>query len=211
MSTAPTNTATKAPTSHSAGPAGDPCKVLTGEFRLSFPNLFEPKANDQGQLKYSLTMLFPKTADLSAMKKAASAAGEKKWGTDRTKWPRGYKNPFRDGDEKEYDGYKDHIFVGASSESKPGVVDQAVKPVTDPAKVYAGCYCRATVVAFAYEKNGNKGIAFALHNVQFLKDGAPFGSKRAASDDFAAVEVQAANPNGHDEFGPTNGGEEPPL
>jgi hypothetical protein len=176
----------------------DPTKVLTIEFRLSFPALFEPKAQEgsDGPAKYGCAMLFPKTADLSALKAAASAACEKKWGADRTKWPKPLRSPFRDGDEKEYDGYKDHMYVGASSSTKPGMVDHAVKPITDPAVLYAGCYCRATVAAYGYDKNGNKGVAFSLHNIQKLRDGAPFGSKRAAQDDFDAVAAPAAkNPN----------------
>jgi hypothetical protein len=192
----------------------DPTKVLTIEFRLSFPNLFEPKADDKGVMKYGCAMLFPKSADLSALKAAASAAGEKKWGADRTKWPKPLRTPFRDGNEKEYDGYKDHIYVGCSSSTKPGMVDHAVKPITDPSVLYAGCYCRATVAAYGYDKNGNKGIAFSLHNVQKLRDGAPFGSKRAAVDDFQAVAAQAKNPNGGgdpfaDDFGSSN--DEPPF
>jgi hypothetical protein len=167
----------------------DPTKVRTGEFRLSFAHLFEPKTMEgqDGPPKYSLTMLFPKTADLSALKAAAAAACEKKWGADRNKWPKGMRSPFRDGDEKDYDGYAGMIFIAASSATKPGVVNQSVKPVTDPAEVFAGCYCRATVQAFAYDKAGNKGVGFSLHNVQKLRDGEPFGSKRAATDDFDAV------------------------
>lgn len=173
----------------------DPTKVLTGEFRLSFPALFEPKlmeGSPPGTIaKHSATMLFPKATDLSAMKAAAVAACEKKWGADKTKWPKGLRTPFRDGDEKEYDGYKDMLFVNASSATKPGIVNQAVKPIIDPAEIYAGCYCRATVAAYAYDKSGNKGVAFSLHNIQKLRDGEPFGNKRAAVDDFDAVAAPA--------------------
>jgi hypothetical protein len=68
-------------------------------------------------------------------------------------------------------------------------VDAAVKPIGPDRKdeFYAGCFARATIRAFAYDKNGNKGVSFALQNVQKLKNGEPFGSKRKAEDDFEAV------------------------
>ena len=48
-------------------------KVLTPEFRVSFPEVFQARAMEAGQEpKYSITMLFPKGCDLSALKKAAA-------------------------------------------------------------------------------------------------------------------------------------------
>lgn len=180
-------------------------KLITPEARLSFPNLFVPKAgmDGVGEPKYSAVLLFPKNADLSALKEAARAAIAEKWGDKK---PANLRSPFRDGSEKDLDGYADCIFVTVSSKQKPGVVDENVQPILDPNTIYAGCYVRASVRAYAYEKNGNRGVAFGLQNIQKMRDGQPFGNFSKPEDDFAAVAgasgkaAPAANPAAADDF-----------
>jgi hypothetical protein len=194
MSTAPASTAS-AP-SNAKPKVVDPCKILTGEFRVSFPHVFEARAAAEGQTpKFSVVLLFPKATDLSALKAACQAAVKAKWGD---KPPKGLRSPFRDGDEKDLDGYAGMIYVQASAQDRPGLVDANVQPIGLDRKeeFYAGCYARATIRAFAYDKNGNKGVSFALQNVQKLKDGEPFGSKRKAEDDFEAVAGATASAGG---------------
>jgi hypothetical protein len=175
----------------------NPLRATTPKFRVSFPQLFEAKAMEEGQEpKYSVTMLFPKDTDLSALEEAYDAAVAKgmedKW---KGKKPKNLRNPFRDGDEDENycdkDGYPGHIFVRASTKTKPGVIATDVDPSTgkrrvidDPQEVYAGCYARATVVAYPYDVAGNKGIAFGLQNLQKLEDGESFSGAKSAEDDF---------------------------
>jgi hypothetical protein len=162
-------------------------KILTPEFRVSFPKVFKPEAgmNGEGPEYYSLVMLFPKTADLSALKAAHAAAIKEKWGDKK---PANLRSPFRDGDEKELDGYEGTIYITVKSKDKPGLVNAAKEKIVDEAEFYAGCYARATLSCYAYEKNGNRGVSFGLQNIQKLRDGEPFGSKRKAEDDFDAVE-----------------------
>ena len=147
--------------------------LMTSEFRVSYPSVFEPKLNDlNGKMEYSLVALFPKGADLSALKTAAEKAIIAKWGADRAKWPKNLRTPFRDQGEKESDGYvPGAIFVTLKSNQKPGVVDANVQPVIDPSQIYAGCYGRATVRAYAYSNKGNNGVAFGLQNFQKTRDG----------------------------------------
>jgi len=169
----------------------DPCYVVTSEFRVSFPHLYEPQAMEEGnEKKYSVVMLFPKTADLAPLKAAAAAAIAAKWGN---KPPKGLRDPFRDGDEKELDGYAGMVFLRASSKEAPGVFDAAVQaiPKERQGEFYAGCFARAGIRAFAYERAGNRGVAFALKRVQKLRDGEAFGSKRAVEDDFGPATAQA--------------------
>lgn len=150
--------------------------VMTPEFRVSYPYLFTPQAPMANSVnkdpKYSVVMLFPKGVDLSVLKKAAEAAIVDKWGADKAKWPKNLRTPFRDQGEKESDGYvAGAIFVTAASKQKPGVVNAAVQPIIDSSEVYAGCYGRATVRAFAYDNAGNRGVAFGLQNFQKTRDG----------------------------------------
>ena len=162
--------------------------IMTPEFRVSFPAVFKPRVqqNDDGSPgtpKYGVTMLFAKDADLSKLKAAAQEAVKEKWGD---KPPKSLRSPFRDQGEKEHEGYVEGaVFVSASSKQKPGLVDRQRQDIIDETEFYAGCYARATVRAFAYDKKGNKGVAFGLNNVQKLRDGDPLGGRTRAQDDFA--------------------------
>ena len=162
--------------------------VMTPEFRVSFPAVFKPRVpqNDDGSPgtpKYGVTMLFAKDADLSKLKAAAQEAVKEKWGD---KPPKNLRSPFRDQGDRELEGYVEGcVFINASSLQKPGLVDRQRQDIIDETEFYAGCYARATVRAFAYEKKGNKGVAFGLNNVQKLRDGDPLGGRTRAQDDFA--------------------------
>lgn len=165
-------------------------KVLTPKFRVSFPTVFVPRAAmDGAEVKYSITMLFPKDADLSRLKAIAKQAATEKWGD---KIPKDLRSPFRDGDTKELDGYAGMIFVAASSKMKPGLVNGNREPIIDSGEFYAGCYARATVNAYAYDRNGNKGVAFGLQNIQKLGEGTPFSGRTKPEEDFDAVSEAGA-------------------
>ena len=51
--------------------------------------------------------------------------------------------------------------------------------------MYSGCYGRVSLNFYAFNSNGNKGIACGLGNVQKLRDGEPLGGRSSAKDDFA--------------------------
>ena len=166
-------------------------KVMTPKFRVSFSNVFRPgKVLEEGkEPKYGLTLLFPKGADLSALKAAAQEAVTDKWGTDKTKWSKNLRTPFRDQGEKDFEGYEDGaIFINATSKQKPGLVDQNTQDIIDESEFYSGCYARATINAFTYDVKGNKGVAFGLNNVQKLGEGDPLGGRCKPQDDFEPVE-----------------------
>lgn len=171
--------------------------VMTPKFRVSFPDVFRPgKADDGGKQKYGITMLFEKGADLTALKQEALRAGTEKWGPDQTKWPKGWRNPFKNQGDKDYDGYVPGAFcITAKSNQKPGLVNTRNEDIIDESEFYAGCYARATVRAFAYE-NKAKGIAFGLQNIQKLADGEPFSGRVKAQDDFEPVAPEEGEPVG---------------
>ncbi len=47
-----------------------------------------------------------------------------------------------------------------------------------------GVYGRASINFYAFNSNGNKGIACGLNNLQKIRDGEPLGGKTRAEDDF---------------------------
>lgn len=165
-------------------------KVMTPEFRVSFPSVFEARAFAEGQTKkFELTALFPAGTDLSPLKALAKAAAVDKWGD---KIPANLRSPFRDGSEKpDLEGYEGCVFVKMTSLQRPGVVDQNVQPIIEPSDFYGGCYARASITAFAYDQMGNKGVSFGLQNVQKLRDGDAFSGRSKPEEDFEPVATDA--------------------
>lgn len=165
-------------------------KVITGEVRFSYAHVFEPfKMNEGDKEKYGVSLIIPKS-DKKTIKKikdaieAALEAGKDKFGG---KIPKSYKNPLRDGDEEREDDevYAGSYFVNANSPRKPGLVDENLDPIMEKEEFYSGCYGRASINFYAFNSNGNKGIACGLNNLQKMKDGEPLGAVVAsATDDF---------------------------
>lgn len=186
-------------------------KVLTPTFRVSFPAVFQPKkAGDSGKLKYSVSALFRTVADpaqpewpvvneaeFKALRDLATAAAMEKWGTDRSKWPTNLQSPFRDGKEKDYDGYGEGVvFCTIASDYRPGLVDGQLKEIIDPKEFYGGCFARAKVNAYAWSYMGKNGVSLSLWHLQKVKDGKPFGGGGDASKEFDALPLPAGAPAG---------------
>ena len=169
-------------------------KIVTGKARLSYVNLFQPRAQNEGQEpKYSVCVLVPKTdtATVNKIKAAiesAKEAGKPTWGG---KVPPGLKVPLRDGDtERDTPEYKGHWFINATSKQRPQVVDASVQPILSADEVYSGCYGRVSINFYAYNQNGNRGVAAGLGNVQKVADGEPLSGRSRAEDDFTAVQEE---------------------
>lgn len=170
----------------------NPTRVVTGEVRLSYANLFEPKSIQGSKPKYSVSLIIPKTdkatlAKIEAAIDAAIEAGTAKFGGKRPN-KAALKLPLRDGDtERDDEAYANSMFVNANSTTPPQVVDESLAPILDRSQVYSGCYGRASITFYAFNTNGNKGIACGLGNVQKLRDGEPLGGGHvSAEEDFAA-------------------------
>ena len=175
----------------------NPSKVVTGKVRLSYVNLFTPRAdseNGNAEPKYSVQLLIPKTdtVTIAKIEKALAAvkADPKSVTTWGGKFLAGYKTPLRDGDtERDTDKspeYKGMYFLNASSSMKPQVVDADVNPVMDQTEVYSGCYGRVSINLYAFNQKGGIGIAAGLNNVQKIADGEPLGGRSTAEEDFGA-------------------------
>lgn len=161
--------------------------------RISFANIFEAKSINGGEAKFSVSCLIPKgdKKTLLAIHKAVEAAKEdgktRKWGG---KIPPNLKLPLRDGDidRPDDENYQEHFFLNATSKDAPQVVDRHVQPVTDPMMVYSGCFCNVSVNFYAFNANGNRGVAAGLGNIQFVKDGERLSGRASAESDFDALE-----------------------
>lgn len=173
--------------------------VLTPEFRCAFVNVFETTKTPNGQERYQLTGLFAPGTDLKELKRLAKKALEDKWGADPARHPKGLRSPFRKQSEKagQYAGFEDDddaIFINMATTMKPGVVDANCKDIINKDDFYSGCYARAQINAYAYDKGGNKGVAFGLNHLQKLRDGEKLGGGRgSAQSAFTAVGAGSAD------------------
>ena len=167
----------------------NPTKVITGPTtRWSYANVFEPKAINGGTPKYSVSLIIPKSdkKTIEKVKAAIQAAYEegqsKLKGNGKTVPALSVlKTPLRDGDLERPDdeAYANAYFINANSTNPPGIVDADRNPIIDRAEG------RASINMYAFNTNGNKGIACGLNNLQKISDGEPLGGMTRAADDFA--------------------------
>lgn len=96
------------------------------------------------------------------------------------------KTPLRNGDTERPDdpAYAGSYFINANSATAPGIVDADCNPILTRSEVYSGVYGRASINFYAFNSNGNKGIACGLNNLQKIRDGEPLGGKSSAASDF---------------------------
>ena len=178
------------------GVKASPTKVVTGVVRLSYANVWEPKSINGGTEKYSVSLIIPKSdkktiADINAAVDSAIEEGRGKFG-GKIPNKAALKLPLRDGDidRPDDEAYAGSYFINANSNSAPEIVDKALNPIMSRSEVYSGVYARVSVNFYAFNSNGNRGIACGLGNIQKISDGEPLGGKTSAADDFTSDESE---------------------
>ena len=168
-------------------------RVVTNEVRASYAHIAEPVSANGCEPKYSMSIIIPKddTETLNMIDTAidkAIEAGINKFGGKRPS--KGMlKLPLRDGDvEREDEAYENAFFINCNNKTQPQVVD-AKRHALDASAIYSGCYCKVSIQFYAFNVGGSKGVAAALGNIQFIRDGEPLGGMRiTAADDFGAAD-----------------------
>ena len=173
-------------------------KVITGvNTRWSYANVWEPKAMEGGKPKFSVSLIIPKsdTVTVGKIKAAIEEAyreGQSKLKGNAKSVPAlsTLRTPLRDGDLERPDdeAYANAYFVNANSATAPGVVDANRNEILDKSEVYSGVYGRASITFYAFNANGNRGIACGLNNLQKIRDGEPLGGRASAESDFATAD-----------------------
>lgn len=171
-------------------------KVITGpNTRFSYANVWDPKPSlNGGKPKYSVSLIIKKsdTKTIEKIREAIKAAYEE--GQSKLKGNGKFvpalediKTPLRDGDKDRAGdpAYEGCYFINANSDSAPQIVDADRNPILSRSECYSGVYGRASINLYAYNTNGNKGIAAGLNNLQVIRQGEPLGGKSRAEDDFA--------------------------
>lgn len=175
------------------------------DVRFSYANLFQPKPpinNPNGEPKYGVTILVPKTnvqakaAIDAAVQEAINAGVTAKWNGQRPPVPA---ICVHDGDGvRPSDGMpygeecKGCWVFTATSKQAPFVVDAQVQPIMDPREVYSGMWGNVNVNFFAYNQAGKKGIGCGLNGVQKTRDGEPLSARVTAEEAFQPCAPAAA-------------------
>jgi hypothetical protein len=142
---------------------------------LSYPNFYLPRERVQskGEKVFSGVLLFTMQQTKSEQWKEMMQVID---ALVRLSFPKlilgkGVRSPIRRCDEKDDNSFPDEyvFFLNAWSKQKPGVVDAALNDILDSSGVWPGQLARFAITPFAYDKQGNKGVSFALENVQIVK------------------------------------------
>ena len=165
-------------------------KVVTGEVRLSYVNVWEPSAaKGSTEKKYSVCIMIPKKdkallARVNAAIEAAKIEGkENKW---KGKIPSKLDLPLRDGDdERDGEEFKGMMFINAKGKRQPGIIDKAGNPIIERDEFYSGVFAKCSINFYPYDVDGGKGVACGLNNLMKTKDGENLSGGSSAADDFA--------------------------
>jgi hypothetical protein len=184
-------------------------RLVTPAVRASYPKLFEPDINDQGKKVYSIALLIEDTPEgkafLAQAEKLAEETGRAKFGTryDGLRKSPAFKWAVRY-DVDKYANLEPKIlaYINARSyETPPGIVsiyqgpDGKPAKITDPAVVFPGVYCKASLTCYATDRSDSKSVSFGLGNVQILQNKAAerIDSRVNAEDEFVADPEAAAS------------------
>jgi len=181
-------------------------KVFTPEATLSFPHLAEPQAPIPPSTEkfFTAALLFAPGTKLDALWAAAIEAVTDKWGAGAEKKLKAgaLRSPFRtDWEAKNYP--EGTVYINVKSKTQPGLAylwPDTSKPVLPNGKhppmrvpqdritqdLYPGAVVHANVTAYAYDKQGNKGVAFGLNHIQKLKDGKRIDGRKTVEETFDA-------------------------
>lgn len=172
--------------------------LKTPEAILSYPFLFEPRANDDGKLKYSCSLVFTADTDIAPLRAAVLDAAREKFGSKADELIRLKKihTPIRD--DWEAKGYpQGSHFINVTTEKRPGIVsiykgpDGKPAAITDKEQIFPGCIVIASIIAKYFEAKGKKGITFYLNNLQKRREGPRLDGRMKAEDEFEAEENEA--------------------
>lgn len=175
---------------------------------LSYPHLATPQKalNPEQKDKYGITLVFPKGTDLSALEAAARAVVIEALGEAKGKAFAlfgGEKKAFRTDLGEKYPNIEGPVVISARGVDQPGMVYREADPASVTAEnpkgkpktvaksdvyevFYAGAMVRAQVKPYYYDKGVNKGLGWALNNVQKMGEGERLDNRDKAEDAFDA-------------------------
>ena len=154
-------------------------EIVLYNVRLGFANVWEPVADDNGNLKYSAAVIMPddNPKHLEKCNEAIHAVIESaidhgKLGKAKRK---AVELPLRDGTEEVEMGKKDSSFNGshffnARSNRQPSLVDRQKQEITDTDEIYSGVWANVAVSFYFTKNGGTPRVAVGLNHIQKWRD-----------------------------------------
>lgn len=189
----------------------------TPAVRISFPDVFRPRAFQEGDTpRYSVTMMFNKAnaehmAFVKLLHGDLQAALAAKW-PDPSNRPRtplvgSPRSPIKDGDttlnlqdvpiKENNPAYAGHYIVRASSTKPIKVVDRRTSEIIDDSEVYGGCWAKVAINAYTYSGR-SQGVTLGLNGLQKWADDDSFGGGRPSVEQmFTAEDGGADDPSNY--------------
>lgn len=152
--------------------------IMIKNARLSFPEIWTPKAFNEGQApKFSCNLLLDKENDKAQIASFKKAIREAALNAFSQQIPAGLAMCLGDGNSKSYDGYENAMFISCASRLRPQIIDRDRTPlVEEDGRPYAGCYVNAAISLWVMDNKYGKRVACNLNALQFSKDGETFGA-----------------------------------
>jgi hypothetical protein len=151
-------------------------ELILENVRLSYPHLFKAKSVMNSDPKFSAAFILDKTRDAKMIARAQEvikevlAEAKKRVDTD--------KMCLKDGATKEEIYGPDVMFINASNDDRPQVVDRGRHPVTEEDDIiYGGCFVNAVLNVWFQDNQWGRRVNASLEAVQFVRDGERFGRK----------------------------------
>lgn len=159
-------------------------QLVLKNVRGSFLNIFKAKAfEDGGEPRYEGSFLIPKS-DKKQIKLIRDGIAAVLAESNKGKPLPADKICFRDGDEKDYDGYADHWYIATANKKRPQVVDRDRTPLTaDDGKPESGDFVNVVVRLWFQNNKFGKRVNASLEVVQFVKEGERFGAPKVDIDE----------------------------
>jgi len=178
----------------------EPNEIVTEPVRIAFPSLFKPKPVMKGSddLKWQAALLLPPDYDKKPLLACIKAVMLEKWG--KVIKLTGRNMPIKSCAEKDLAGYEDGWFyVNTKSGYQPSVLDQRKQEVLDEDRIFAGCWCRFHLKAYAWDNQFGKGVSFGLEAVQLVRTDERLGGRKPATEVFGEIEVDDLDVDGEGE------------
>lgn len=175
-------------------------RITLKNVRISYANIFEAKAYNDGPAKFSASFLISKerTDQLEMIQKNIMDVIKMHWPQNAPKIPRD-KQPLKDGDDKEWEGYAGNMFISASNMLQPRIIDLdgtnllARTLDSNPGdKPQSGDYVNAVIDLVVQDNSFGKRVNAYLMGVQYVSQGARFGG--GADDSMFADTIVAKSP-----------------
>lgn len=177
-------------------------KVKLVGVRMAFGHIFEAKAFEDGDPKFSaIGIIEPGSENAKLMRKAIAAiCKEQKWDTQKVKTKQGevtvkewleqqdricYRENEKTNSAGEvFEGFEDMYWVAASNSSRPTILDRDKTPLTqEDGKPYSGCYVVMIIDVWPQDhKKYGKRINATLKGIQYYGEGDGFGGGAPASE-----------------------------